>query len=117
MSEGKRQELIACHDCGGRVSFSAVACPHCGSREPAGPYEMSERERRLFRAEQENDRTLLAVTVLCTGIGVFYGAVMGTMLTAIGFGLVGAMIGPPAGFIINMSRRFLRQADGQSHRL
>jgi hypothetical protein len=101
----RRQELIGCHDCGGAVSFSAVSCPHCGSREPSGPYIQSPLERRLHRIEERNDQTLIGMLVLCTGIGFFYGAVTGGAWPAVGYGLVGAIIGVPAGFIINVSRR------------
>lgn len=99
------QELIGCHDCGGEVSFSAASCPHCGSREPSGPYFQSRRERRLHRIEARNDQTLIGMLVLCTGIGFFFGSVTGGAGPAIGYGLVGAVIGVPAGFIINLSRR------------
>lgn len=100
-----RQELISCHDCRGPVSFSAVSCPHCGSREPSGPYIQSPREGRLHNIEARNDQTLISMLVLCCGIGFFYGAVTGGAWPAVGYGLVGAIIGVPAGFIINMSQR------------
>lgn len=99
------QELIDCSDCGGRVSFSAAACPHCGSREPAGPYVHSPREQRRHRIEERNDQTVIGMLVLCTGIGFFFGAVTGGAWPAVGYGLVGAIIGVPGGFIINISRR------------
>jgi hypothetical protein len=104
----RRQELIGCHDCGRAVSFSAAGCPHCGSREPSGPYIPSARERRRHQIEQRNDETLMGMLVLCTGIGFFYGALTGGTWPAIGCGLVGAIIGAPAGFIINVTRRFSR---------
>ncbi|WP_439409601.1 hypothetical protein ACNJX9_16925 [Bradyrhizobium sp. DASA03076] len=100
-----QRELINCHDCGGPVSFSALACPACGSREPAGPYVQSRAERRRHRAEEKNDQTLLAMAVLCCGIGFFYGSLMVGPWGAIGYGLIGAIIGVPAGFIVNVSRR------------
>jgi hypothetical protein len=100
------EELIGCYDCGGAVSFSAVSCPHCGSREPSGPYFQSPRQQRLHRIEERNDQTLIGMLVLCTGIGFFYGAVTGGALPAVGYGLVGAIIGVPAGFILNVTRRF-----------
>lgn len=102
---GQPRELIGCHDCGGAVSFSAVACPHCGSREPSGPYVQSSRERRLHRIAERNDQTVMGMLVLCTGIGFFFGAVTGGVWPAVGYGLVGTIIGVPAGFIINLSRR------------
>ncbi|MGY4370854.1 hypothetical protein ACVW1A_006919 [Bradyrhizobium sp. LB1.3] len=43
--------------------------------------------------------------ILCCGIGFFLGAVTGGILPAMGYGLVGAITGVPAGFIINLSRR------------
>jgi len=60
---------------------------------------------RLHRIEQYNDQTLVGTFVLCCGIGFFYGAVTGGTWPAIGYALVGAIIGVPAGFIINLSRR------------
>lgn len=101
----QRQELIGCHDCGREVSFSAVACPHCGSREPSGPYVMSRREKRLHRIEQRNDRTLVAMLGLCSGIGFFFGAITGGPWPAVGYGVLGLLIGTPAAFVINLSRR------------
>ncbi|MCA1510258.1 hypothetical protein [Bradyrhizobium sp. NBAIM01] len=100
-----QHELIGCYDCGSGVSFSALACPHCGSREPAGPYVESSKERRLHRIEEKNDQALIGMTVLCSGIGFFYGAVMIGAFGAFGYGLLGAIVGAPAGFIINVTRR------------
>lgn len=100
----KPEELAGCHDCGKQVSFSAAACPHCGSREPFGHYVPSRREQRRRRIEERNDQTLVAMTVLCTGIGFFFGAVTGGWLPAMGYGVVGAIIGVPGAFIINMTR-------------
>ncbi|WP_439367434.1 hypothetical protein ACNJYD_08805 [Bradyrhizobium sp. DASA03005] len=100
-----QQELIGCSDCGGNVSFSAVACPHCGSREPAGPYVQSSKEQRLHRIQELNDQTLIGMIVLCTGIGFFYGAGLIGPGGAARYGLIGAIIGAPSGFIINVSRR------------
>lgn len=103
----RRRELIGCHDCGGQVSFSAASCPHCGSREPSGPYIRSPREERLHRIEERNDQTFIGMTVLCTGIGFCFGAVTGGALPAIGYSFVGCIIGMPAAFILNMTRRWL----------
>jgi hypothetical protein len=75
-----------------------------GSREPVGAYVMSARERRHFGSEWENDRTLIGMIVLSSGIGVFCGALIGDKGTAVGYGLVGAGIGASAGFIINLTR-------------
>jgi hypothetical protein len=55
--------------------------------------------------EQRNDQTLMGMLLLCTGIGIFYGALIGGTWPAIGYGFVGAVIGAPAGFIIIVSRR------------
>jgi hypothetical protein len=65
---------------------------------------MSARERRHFGSEWENDRTLIGMIVLSSGIGVFCGALIGDKGTAVGYGLVGAGIGASAGFIINLTR-------------
>ena len=105
MGTAGRQELIGCHDCGESVSFSASACPHCGSRQPSGPYRMSRREQQLHRIEDRNDQTLIGMLVLCTGSGFFLGALTGSVWPAVGYGLVGALIGVPAGFVVNLSRR------------
>jgi hypothetical protein len=66
---------------------------------------MSRRERRLHRIEERNDQTLMGMLVLCTGVGFFFGAITGGAGPAIGYGLVGALVGVPAGFVINVSRR------------
>jgi len=104
-----QQELIDCHDCGNGVSFSAAACPHCGSTEPAGPAVQSRRELRRLRIEAANDRRLVVVTALCAGLGILYGAVMGaggaaSLWAALGYGFVGAVIGVPAAFVVNITR-------------
>jgi hypothetical protein len=54
-------ELISCHDCGNGVSFTALACPHCGSTEPSGPYIRSRKEARRYRIEERNDRILITI--------------------------------------------------------
>jgi len=113
MSQARRhatgQELIACHECGNGVSFSAAACPHCGSTEPAGPVVQSRRELRRLRIEADNDRRLVVVTLLCAALGALYGAVMGAggalpLWAALGYGFVGMVIGVPAAFLINVTR-------------
>ena len=58
---------------------------------------MSPREKRLHRIEQRNDRTLIGTLALCTGAGFFFGAMTGGAAPAIGLGLLGALIGIPAG--------------------
>ena len=104
-----RRELIACHDCGAAISFSALNCPHCGSQEPAGPHVLSPREIRRHRLEQRNDRTLALAMVGCAAAGAFYGIVMsssqiGALLAGGGYGFVGAIIGVGTGFVINLTR-------------
>jgi hypothetical protein len=111
MGLGTRQELIGCHDCGGRVSFSAATCPHCGSKEPSGSYIPRQLEKYRHRIEERNDQTLVSMTVLCIGIGFFFGAVTGGAWPAIGYGLIGAIIGAPAAFIVNVTRRMVERKD------
>ncbi|MCP3476658.1 hypothetical protein NLM33_41560 [Bradyrhizobium sp. CCGUVB1N3] len=83
MKESKTQlELIGCYDCGTPVAFSAVACPTCGSSEPLGPYVHSPRELKLHRIEEKNDQTLMSMTLLCCGIGLFFGALIGGIWAA-----------------------------------
>lgn len=96
----KGRELMGCHDCGGAVSFSADACPHCGSREHSGP-----RTVIRDRIEQRNDQTLVAMLLLCSFAGVFWGAATGGIFSLVGYGLLGFLIGVPAGFVVNLSRR------------
>ena len=67
---------------------------------------MSRKERRLHRIEQRNDRTLVAMLGLCTFVGLFWGASTGGFWSAVGYGVIGFLIGVPAGFIVNLSRRF-----------
>jgi hypothetical protein len=112
MAKAKGRELIACHDCGEGVSFSAASCPHCGSTEPVGPYLHSRRELRKLRGEAANDHRLVIVTLACCCLGVVYGAVMGpggaaSFWQGLGYGFVGAVIGVPAAFIINVTRHWL----------
>ncbi|UFZ06201.1 hypothetical protein LQG66_07845 [Bradyrhizobium ontarionense] len=69
----------------------------------------SRRELRRLRAEAVNDRRLIIVTLGCCALGVLYGALIGpggaaAWLGALAYGFVGAVIGVPAAFIINMSR-------------
>jgi peptidoglycan/LPS O-acetylase OafA/YrhL len=58
------RELISCHDCGWSVSFSAAACPNCGSREPSGPYRFSSREARMRRVAEFDGLRAIAVTLV-----------------------------------------------------
>ncbi|WP_439373474.1 hypothetical protein [Bradyrhizobium sp. DASA03120] len=51
-----QRELMGCYDCGGNISFSAVACPHCGSREPSGPYVQSPKSGARTGSKRETTR-------------------------------------------------------------
>jgi hypothetical protein len=99
-------ELIGCHDCGNGVSPNARVCPQCGSTFPAGPARVSRRGALANGAEQRNDQTLISTLIFCTGIGFFFGAVTGGVLPAVGYAFVGAVIGAPSGFIINVTRNW-----------
>lgn len=103
----KRAETIDCHDCGKPVSFSAAACPQCGSREPSGPYRKSEKEARGHRIEERNDRNLIVTTIALAAFGVAYGwmtssTTIGAIVAAFGYGMVGSLVGAPLGFAANM---------------
>ena len=107
-------ELLSCHDCGAGVSFSAVSCPHCGSREPAGPYVHGRGELRRLRAEERNDRTLILAVAGCGLFGVFFGAMtasgtFGAVLSGMGYGTIGLLLGVPVGFVINVTRHIGRR--------
>lgn len=107
----RRQELISCYDCGGGVSFSALSCPHCGSTRPSGPYVLSARERKLHRIEEKNDKRLVALTLLSCGVGVAFGVLTASgpwsaIVGGLGYGFLGAAIGGPTAFIINLTRLF-----------
>lgn len=91
------------------MSFTASSCPHCGSIEPTGPYVHSRQELRKLRVEAGNDRRLVIVTLLCCGLGFAAGALMGpggaaSIWNGLAYGFVGAVIGVPAAFIINVTR-------------
>jgi uncharacterized membrane protein YeaQ/YmgE (transglycosylase-associated protein family) len=106
-----RTELINCHDCDRPVSFSAAACPNCGSREPTGPYRFSAREARRLGAEDKNDRTLILMTVGLGAVGAFYGvetssSALGAYVAATVDGFLGAAIGAPLAFAINLTRNW-----------
>lgn len=106
-------ELTDCHDCRGAVAFGAASCPHCGSREPGGPYVLSPRERRQYRIEERNDRNLVMVSLCCAIAGGVYGAltassVLGAVVSGLGYGCLGALVGVPAAFVINVTRHLGR---------
>jgi hypothetical protein len=106
-----RTELISCHDCGNGVSFSAQACPRCGSREPTGSYRHNRKEARRLAAEDKNDRRLILMTVGLGAVGSFYGvetssSSMGAMVLGLCYGFVGAAIGMLLGFAINLTRNW-----------
>jgi predicted nucleic-acid-binding Zn-ribbon protein len=78
--------LVPCHDCGRAKSFTAAACPHCGSREPGGPYVFTAGEKRGHNIEARNDRTLIATILACGVAGAAYGLLVpGTPAAAVGF--------------------------------
>ena len=111
-------EVISCHDCKRSVSFTASCCPHCGSKEPAGTYQFSKKEARKFRIENRNDNYLVKTTLLLGLVGMLYGVVVGQrseshwygvqsaiiVMSAIGYGLIGVLIGVPVAATINMYR-------------
>jgi hypothetical protein len=104
-------ELISCHDCGWSVSFSAAACPNCGSREPTGSYRFSVREARKLGAEGRNDRTLILMTVGLGAVGAFYGvetssSTVGALVLGFVYGIIGAAAGAPLAFAINLTRNW-----------
>jgi hypothetical protein len=107
------RELTTCHDCGGAISFSAAACPHCGSTQPGGPYVFNRKEANKHRIEERNDHSMLVITVLCTIIGALYGWTSGggtlwQTLAAFGYGTLGLLAGVPIAFLFNMARAFMR---------
>ena len=113
-------ELIRCHDCKCSVSFSAAHCPHCGSKEPAGPYQFSKREARKFRREDKNDNYLVRTTLLIGFLGLLYGIVVGRksgsestwygvqsaviVMNAALYGFLGVLLGVPVAATINIFR-------------
>jgi hypothetical protein len=102
-------ELISCHDCKGGVSFSAARCPHCGSREPAGPYRHSRREIRRHRIEYRNDRNLIFITLGLGAAGSLLGistsaSTFGAVIYGVAYGTLGLLIGVPVAFVINVTR-------------
>ncbi|WP_197689301.1 zinc-ribbon domain-containing protein [Bradyrhizobium erythrophlei] len=107
---GLGMEVIDCHDCKRPVSFSAVACPHCGSLEAAGPYRFSKKEARRYRIEQKNDNNLLITSLAFGAIGAAYGVfaniqgIWTASVAALAYGLLGILIGVPVAFTVNMVR-------------
>jgi len=57
--------LVACYECGGKVSTSAVACPHCGA--PKGQRSIAETDNLIkdnaVTAENENKEDVNQTTV------------------------------------------------------
>jgi predicted amidophosphoribosyltransferase len=105
------RELINCHDCAQPVSFSAAACPHCGSTESSGPYRHNRKEARRSRVEEKNDKNLIVVMTALGAIGAFYGvetssSSLGAILLGLCYGFVGAAIGAPLAFAINLTRNW-----------
>jgi uncharacterized membrane protein YeaQ/YmgE (transglycosylase-associated protein family) len=104
-------ETIFCHDCEKPVSFSAAACPQCGSIEPRGPYRHSRREIRRHRIEERNDRTLITFMIVLGSIGAFYGAKTGSNWVSeawftLLYGFVGVVAAVPIAFAINVTRNW-----------
>jgi ribosomal protein L37E len=102
-------ELITCHDCSKSVSFSAKACPHCGSSEPAGPYQWSRKEARRHNIEGRNDRNMIILAIVLGAVGAFYGAStsassFGAVLSGFCYGLIGVSAGMCLAFVINVTR-------------
>ena len=100
-------ELTNCYDCASQISFSARACPHCGSTEPAGPYQHTAREKRRLGAEARNDHTLI-VTMLTLGlIGCLYGYTSHSgwaPCAAFGYGVIGTTVGAPLAALLILLR-------------
>ena len=106
-------KLIPCHDCGQPVSFSAAACPQCGSQEPSGPYVLSRKQARHHGLEERNDRNLVVVASTLGAIGALYGisssaGPVGATFSAIGYGFVGVLCGVAIAFGMNMTRSLWR---------
>jgi hypothetical protein len=106
---GLNKELISCHDCSAPVSFTARACPHCGSTESSGPYQFSRKEARRIRIEERNDRRLFLMTSGLATLGAFYGletssSALGALVMVPLYGFVGAAIGAPLAFALSMTR-------------
>jgi hypothetical protein len=111
-------EVIKCHDCKRPVSFSAAFCPHCRSKEPAGPYQFSKKEARKFRIEDKNDNYLVRTVLLLGLIGTLYGTFVGQknesswygvqtaiiIMSAAWYGLIGVLVGVPVAATVNMYR-------------
>ena len=112
---GTKTELTTCHDCGGAVSFSAAACPHCGSNEPGGPYVFNKKEAQRLRIEQRNDDSMAWATLICTAVGALYGYSLAAdggagwmTLSIVFYGALGLLAGVPIGFLFNLARAFMR---------
>lgn len=104
----KNARTADCYDCGKPVSFSAIRCLHCGSREPLGSPEMTYKAAHSHRIEERNDRNLI-VTALCLGVvGGYYGwstssSTVGAVVAAVIYGLLGLAVGAPLGFAANLA--------------
>jgi hypothetical protein len=115
---GRAMELVSCYDCDGSVSSNAVACPHCGSSQPWGPYRWNATEKRKFRIEDRNDNYLVRTTLIIGFMGLLYGVIVGqkvesnwygiqsaaTVLYAAFYGFVGVAVAVPLAATINMYR-------------
>jgi hypothetical protein len=102
-------ELISCHDCDLPVSFTAAGCPHCGSREPSGPYRHSRKEARRIGIEGRNDTRLILMTAGMAVTGAFYGIKTSSLWAVIAapfYGFIGACIGTLLAFAMNVTRNW-----------
>ncbi|KWV57270.1 hypothetical protein AS156_40170 [Bradyrhizobium macuxiense] len=96
-------ELTDCYDCDSPISFSAITCPHCGSTEPSGPYRHSRKEQKRLGAEARNDNRMVFITVVCIAVGIIVAALTGHgIFFAASLGVLGALVGPPVAFVVNM---------------
>jgi uncharacterized membrane protein YeaQ/YmgE (transglycosylase-associated protein family) len=94
-------EMVPCYHCGRAISFTAVTCHHCGSREPGGPDLFGANEKRWHRIEARNDHTLMTATVVCGIAGAAYGSLSShTFADAITASLLGFLVGGSIGFTV-----------------
>jgi hypothetical protein len=102
-------EVINCHDCRKPVSFSAAYCPHCGSREPSGLYQVNKKEVRGYRIEEKNDRTIITALVVSGVIGSLLGFLISPsgynpMIAVAVLGFAAMFLGVSIAFGVNMIR-------------
>src|SRR5260370_3948715 len=78
---------------------------------PAAPYGYKRKEARRYRIEDRNDRTRILITVGFGAVGAFYGvetssSTLGALVASLCFGFVGAAVGGPLAFAINITRNW-----------